>query len=90
MAGFSFTLYCIHTPLLDFMGLIMLSLWGTGSHMLPSSEAFLIYGANVLMCLVVAYLLSLATERHTYQLRILMARKMREVRDYWTRTPITP
>lgn len=70
LASFSFTLYCIHTPIINALGAFMVWYTGTGWHMLPIGfKPYAIFALTVFLCVLLAYLMALVTERHTPQLR---------------------
>lgn len=73
LAGFSFTLYCIHTPLINCIAAFLMWRMHAGWHMVPAGPLpFILFGATTIVCLVVAYGFSLLTERHTHAIRRYM------------------
>jgi peptidoglycan/LPS O-acetylase OafA/YrhL len=81
IAGFSFTMYCTHTPIINCFGMFLLWAFGTGWHMLPvGPEPYVIYLITVAVCVLSAYLISLVTERHTPQIRALLESRIRQLK----------
>lgn len=74
LADFSFSLYCIHTPVLNFLlAMMALSVPSLATPMSPQPVAgYLIYGGLLVGSMAIAYLFYLATERHTYTVRRLV------------------
>lgn len=80
LAGFSFSLYCTHTPLVVLIGAISMWTFQTGWHMKPTANTDFLYAAlAVIICVGFAYLFSLLTERNTPAIRGFM-RKIRSRR----------
>jgi peptidoglycan/LPS O-acetylase OafA/YrhL len=70
IANFSFTLYCIHTPLINFFCAFLVWRWGVGWHMAPVGWLpYVLYMAITTICLVASYTLALFTESHTLKIR---------------------
>ncbi|MDE1173262.1 MAG: acyltransferase [Parvibaculaceae bacterium] len=70
MAGFSFSLYCIHLPVLMLYAVTMQRIFGVGARMTPSSPVhWLIVFGGLLLSIAVAYLFSLFTEARTDDVR---------------------
>lgn len=72
MAGFSFSLYCVHTPMINFMAVEILSLthmkYGFKMHPAGYIPYFLFF-ATFFICVSYAFVFSLFTERHTLSIR---------------------
>jgi peptidoglycan/LPS O-acetylase OafA/YrhL len=75
LAAFSFSLYCIHTPILNLYGAAMQHFAGTGWRMVPDHlwKWSLIFGAMTLS-FSAAFLFSRLTEAHTAALRTWLMR----------------
>jgi peptidoglycan/LPS O-acetylase OafA/YrhL len=73
-AGFSYTLYAIHVPLVFLIVAIFQNLGFPRDKIPPSTLAFMEFGITVAICVLVAYLVSLVTERKTSQIRAAMMR----------------
>lgn len=70
LASFSFSLYCVHTPIINLYVAVLMFYFGVGWKMIPSSCASVILGASgVAISLAGGFLFSLGTESHTYKLR---------------------
>jgi peptidoglycan/LPS O-acetylase OafA/YrhL len=85
-AGFSYTLYAIHTPLVYLSVAIFQHIGFPTNQGPPSPLAFMEFVATNAICLVVAFLVSLVSERKTGQIRAAMMRMCpprmdREARD---------
>ncbi len=81
LAGFSYSLYCTHTPLVILIGAIYLWAFQTGWHMKPTTNTDFLYAAvAVAICVGFAFLFSLATERNTPAIRGML-RRMRERKE---------
>ncbi len=78
-ASFSFSLYCLHTPLLNFLiAMVAIAVPTFAKPSLPTSAApFILYIVLVLVCVAGAYLLYLATESRTYAARRFMLGRLR-------------
>ncbi|MBB3406784.1 peptidoglycan/LPS O-acetylase OafA/YrhL [Rhizobium sp. BK316] len=75
LAGFSYSLYCTHTPLVILIGAICVWAFQTGWHMKPTENTDFLYAAlAVAICVGFAFLFSLATERNTPAIRALFRR----------------
>ncbi|MCL6458603.1 MAG: acyltransferase, partial [Gorillibacterium sp.] len=85
LAGFSFTLYLIHKPILDFVYGWAASLGFSG--LKPSLFSFAIEIVLVFIMLYVAFLFSLITEAKTNKLRALM---MKKVKPYPVQVSVSP
>lgn len=72
-AGFSYTLYAIHLPLVFLIVSIFQSI-GLPRDMPPSPVTFIEFGVTIAICLLIAFLVSLVTERKTGQIRAVMLR----------------
>ncbi|MEI9982373.1 MAG: hypothetical protein WDN69_03670 [Aliidongia sp.] len=70
LAGFSYSLYCTHTPVLIVYAAAMVRVFGLGWHMAPIGLVpwLIVFGAFA-VSLAVAYLFALATEAHTDRIR---------------------
>ncbi len=78
LAGFSFSLYCSHTPVINMIVAIMVQTLGTGRQMPPAGLlSCALFGGTVLVCLLVGYLLSLVSERHTQRIRRYLRPRLR-------------
>jgi peptidoglycan/LPS O-acetylase OafA/YrhL len=78
IAGFSFSLYCSHVPVIN--ALVALLAWhrGVGLIAMPITVASLgLYVLAALLSLLVGYLLSLVTERHTPRIRRYLRIRLR-------------
>ncbi len=73
-AGFSYTLYAIHTPLVYLAVAIFQNIGFPQDKVPPSPAAFMEFGVTIAMCLLAAYLVSLVSERKTGQIRAAMLR----------------
>jgi peptidoglycan/LPS O-acetylase OafA/YrhL len=73
-AGFSYTLYAIHTPLLYLAVAIFQNIGFPTDQGPPSPLAFMEFGVTSAMCLLAAFLVSLVSERNTGQIRAAMLR----------------
>jgi peptidoglycan/LPS O-acetylase OafA/YrhL len=87
LAGFSFSLYCIHIPILNLYGAALMHYTGSGWKMVPDhlSDWLIVFGAMVLAILG-AYLFSRVTEVHTEFFRDLGLQAI----DYFRRDKRTP
>ena len=70
-AAFSFSLYCIHTPVINLYVTTLERCFGTGWQMLPDRmlKWVIVLGA-IVVSIASAFLFSLATEAHTARLRM--------------------
>jgi peptidoglycan/LPS O-acetylase OafA/YrhL len=73
-AGFSYTLYAIHTPLVYLAVAIFQNIGFPTDQGPPSSLLFMEFGVTSAMCLLAAFLVSLVSERKTGQIRAAMMR----------------
>ena len=73
-AGFSYTLYAIHMPLIFLAVAIFQNIGFPPEKILPSPVAFMEFGVTSAMCLLAAFLVSLVAERKTGQVRAAMLR----------------
>jgi peptidoglycan/LPS O-acetylase OafA/YrhL len=73
-AGFSYTLYAIHLPLVFLIVAIFQSIGFPRDKIPPSPLAFMEFGVTIAICLLTAFLVSLVTERKTGQIRAAMLR----------------
>jgi peptidoglycan/LPS O-acetylase OafA/YrhL len=73
-AGFSYTLYAIHTPLLYLAVAIFQNIGFPTDQGSPSPLAFLEFGITSAICLLAAFLVSLVSERKTGRVRAAMLR----------------
>jgi len=85
-AGFSYTLYAIHTPLLYLAVAIFQNIGFPTDQGPPSRLLFMEFGVTSAICLLAAFLVSLVSERKTGQIRAAMMRMCaprtgREARD---------
>jgi peptidoglycan/LPS O-acetylase OafA/YrhL len=85
-AGFSYTLYAIHTPLVYLAVAIFQNIGFPTDQGPPSRLLFMEFGVTNAMCLLAAFLVSLVSERKTGQIRAAMMRMCapragREARD---------
>jgi peptidoglycan/LPS O-acetylase OafA/YrhL len=74
VAGFSYTLYAIHLPLVFLVVSIFQSIGFPRENVPPSPVAFMEFGVTIAICLLTAFLVSLVTERKTGQIRATMLR----------------
>ncbi len=73
-AGFSYTLYAIHFPLVYFIADIFQNIGFPRDQVPPSPRAFMEFGVTIAICLLAAFLVSLVTERKTGRVRAAMLR----------------
>ncbi|MGB6176154.1 MAG: acyltransferase [Methylocella sp.] len=73
-AGFSYTLYAIHLPLVFLIVAIFQNIGFPTGQGPPSPLAFMEFGVTIAMCLLAAFLVSLVSERKTGQVRAAMLR----------------
>ncbi len=73
-AGFSYTLYATHLPLIYLMHSIFRSIRFPPRDALPGPVAFMELGVTISICLLAAYLISLVTEKKTKQVRAALLR----------------
>jgi peptidoglycan/LPS O-acetylase OafA/YrhL len=71
-AGFSYTLYAIHTPLVYLIVAIFQNIGFPQDKVPPSPAAFMEFGVTTAICLLAAFLISLVSERKTGQVRAAM------------------
>jgi peptidoglycan/LPS O-acetylase OafA/YrhL len=78
LASFSFSLYCIHTPILNLYAAAMRHYTGMGWKMIPShsSQWGAVFGA-IAISVAIAFLFSRATESHTGDLRGWLMKMLR-------------
>jgi peptidoglycan/LPS O-acetylase OafA/YrhL len=78
LASFSFSLYCIHTPILNLYAAAMRHYTGMGWKMIPSnsSQWGAVFGA-IAISVAIAFLFSRATEAHTGDLRVWLMKLLR-------------
>jgi peptidoglycan/LPS O-acetylase OafA/YrhL len=70
LAGFSFSLYCIHVPLLTLYASVLMWYFHIGSHMKPRGLlTWIIVMGALVACVVTAYGFSIITEAKTGQIR---------------------
>ena len=72
-AGFSYTLYAIHLPLVWLIVTLFRNI-GFPPDIPPSPAAFVELGVTIAVCLLTAFLVSLVSERKTGQIRAAMLR----------------
>ncbi len=75
-AGFSYTLYAIHTPLVYLAVAIFQNIGFPTDQGPPSPLLFMEFGVTSAMCLLAAFLISLVSERKTGQVRAAMMRRV--------------
>jgi peptidoglycan/LPS O-acetylase OafA/YrhL len=73
-AGFSYTLYAVHTPLVYLAVAIFQNIGFPTDQGPPSPLLFMEFGVTSAMCLLAAFLVSLVSERKTGQVRAAMMR----------------
>jgi peptidoglycan/LPS O-acetylase OafA/YrhL len=73
-AGFSYTLYAIHLPLVFLIVAIFQNIGFPRDQGPPSPVAFMEFGVTIAICLLAAFLVSLVSERKTGQVRAAMMR----------------
>jgi peptidoglycan/LPS O-acetylase OafA/YrhL len=73
-AGFSYTLYAIHLPLVYLIVAIFQNTGFPQDKVPPSPAAFMEFGVTIAICLLAAFLVSLVSERKTGQVRAAMMR----------------
>ncbi|MDQ6867501.1 MAG: acyltransferase [Pseudomonadota bacterium] len=73
-AGFSYTLYAIHLPLVFLIVAIFQNIGFPRDKVPPSPVAFMEFGVTSAICLLAAFLVSLVSERKTGQVRAAMLR----------------
>ncbi len=71
-AGFSYTLYAIHLPLVFLIVAIFQNIGFPRDQGPPSPVAFMEFGVTIAICLLAAFLVSLVSERKTGQVRAAM------------------
>jgi len=77
MAGFSFSLYLIHYPILILIYQLITKMTGSEPAFHPHEwSSYLIYVGLIVVCLVAAYVLALATEFHTYAVKSFLKRRL--------------
>lgn len=77
LASFSFTLYCLHVPLLHALCAVHWPWTGPIWHVRAAGyPPLVIYVVIVTLCFLGAYLLAQVTERHTYRLRAVLKRRL--------------
>jgi peptidoglycan/LPS O-acetylase OafA/YrhL len=80
LAGFSFSLYVLHTPLINCFVAFLVMQTGRGWHNKPESVADYIYFlCCIAICVIVAWLFSLVTERHTMDVRRFATRQYKRL-----------
>ena len=87
LAAFSFSLYCIHIPILNLYGAAMMHYTGAGWKMVPDQawKWFVIFGA-MMVAIAGAFLFSRLTEVHTEFFRDLGLRTL----EYFRRDKLVP
>ena len=76
LADFSFSLYCIHTPLLMLYVSVLMYEAGVGWHMKPTTpHVWLVTAAALPFSMVCAWLFARLTERHTDDVRRWLLRR---------------
>jgi peptidoglycan/LPS O-acetylase OafA/YrhL len=75
-AGFSYTLYAIHLPLVYLIVAIFQNTGFPQDKVPPSPAAFMEFGVTIAICLLAAFLVSLVSERKTGQVRAAMMRRV--------------
>jgi peptidoglycan/LPS O-acetylase OafA/YrhL len=73
-AGFSYTLYAIHLPIMWLIVAIFQNIGFPQDLGPPSPAAFMEFGVTIAICLIAAFLVSLVSERKTGQVRAAMVR----------------
>jgi peptidoglycan/LPS O-acetylase OafA/YrhL len=73
-AGFSYTLYAIHLPLVWLIGTMFINIGFPRDGVPPSSLTFVEFGVTIAVCLLTAFVVSLLTERKTSQVRAALLR----------------
>ena len=73
-AGFSYTLYAIHLPLVFLIVAIFQNIGFLRDQGPPSPVAFMEFAVTIVICLIAAFLVSLVSERKTGQIRAAMMR----------------
>jgi peptidoglycan/LPS O-acetylase OafA/YrhL len=73
-AGFSYTLYAIHLPLVYVGIAIFQNIGFPRDKVPPNPAAFMEFGVTIAICLLTAFLVSLVTERNTAKVRAAMMR----------------
>lgn len=78
LASFSFSLYCIHTPILNLCAAVAYHYTGAGWKMIPTHpwQWCLVFG-SIAVSIIGAFLFSRATEAHTNKLRTWLVRCFR-------------
>jgi len=77
LGGFSYSLYAVHVPLITVMCAAIKSNLGFGWHDVPKfSYQWLTVIIFLVVCLALAWTLSLLTEKHTYRLRSFVNQKI--------------
>ena len=81
-AGFSYTLYAIHFPLIYLIVAIFQNIGFPRNQGPPSPVAFMEFGVTIAICLLAAFLVSLVSERNTGRVRAALMR-MCPPRTHW-------
>lgn len=77
LGGFSYSLYAIHVPLLNIMCAVVKTNFGYGWHDIPKyNYQWLTALIFLVLCISLAWALSLLTEKHTYRLRNIVNQKI--------------
>lgn len=72
-AAFSYTLYCVHMPVLLFISSVFMANFGIGGRVAATTMThWLVLFAGIIFAVCVAYLMSLVFERNTERLRKLV------------------
>ncbi|WP_221225899.1 acyltransferase family protein [Novosphingobium fluoreni] len=75
LAGFSFSLYCIHAPILTFYGVAVAAMWNMHGPIKPVSAVhWLFLLTPVILMIPLAFVFSLGTEQKTHKVRQLLDR----------------
>ncbi len=81
LAGFSFSLYCVHIPLLNLYGAAMVHYTGAGWQMVPDQPwKWLVIAGAIITAITGAFLFSRVTEAHTAYFRNLGLRLVEYLR----------
>ncbi len=75
LAGFSFSLYCTHIPVLVLYSTVLVTQAGTGWQMSGTGAApWVAVSGGLALCVAVAWMFARVTEAHTARLRLWLAR----------------
>ncbi len=83
LAGFSFSTYCIHTPIINCYGAFLVWATGTGWGMLPRGPVPYLYAISAIaLCIILSRVFAHFTERHTPRVRRYFSVKFHSSKAY--------